>query len=177
NIFGQSHNEIGSDVPLVLVLELTGRRHIGDIALLRTAIDPLHERGDLFLRERSIVLEMANAYVLIDVPGWHLASESFLLDCFSPWSCFLIGQQRHRGKRTGTMADLALILQNRRNVFREGDLLRRRLRGECRTPDSHDQYDRYRKDDIAEEPAVPNGPHVEPPGETSCVCEDWFPRS
>src|SRR5262249_60284927 len=82
NIFGQSHNEIGSDVPLVLVLELTGRRHIGDIALLRTAIDPLHERGDLFLRERSIVLEMANAYVLIDVPGWHLASESFLLDCF-----------------------------------------------------------------------------------------------
>src|SRR5262249_39300427 len=141
-----------------------------------TAIDPLHERGDLFLQERSIVLEMANAYVLIDVPWRHLASENFLLDCFSPWTCFLIGQQRHRGKRTGTMADLALILQNRRNVFREGDLLRRRLRGEYRTRDSHDQYNRHRKDNVAEMPAVPNGPHIEPPGKTFGVCENFLDR-
>jgi hypothetical protein len=61
------------------------------------------------------------------------------------------------------MADLALILQNRRDVFRERDRLGSRLGSGYRTRDSRDQYNRYRQDD------TPNGPHIEPPGKLGVV--------
>src|SRR4029450_2180262 len=56
------------------------------------------------------------------VPRRHLARGALLLDRSSPRPRILIGQQRHPPDRTRPMALLTIALQDRRDIFCEGDL-------------------------------------------------------
>src|SRR5262249_31871275 len=55
-------------IPLGLVGPLFGLRHVFRIAFLSAVIHPFHDRGNLRIGERSIILELLNAHSLIDVP-------------------------------------------------------------------------------------------------------------
>ena len=145
-------------MPFVLVFEFARWRHIGRVAHQRSTIDPFHDRCDLLVGERAVVLEMPHAHILVDVPRRHLPGENLFPDCLGPRSGLFIGQQRHRGKGAWPVTDLTLLLQNRRYVLGEGDLL-------CRRRVHHDEYEQHGQD--AQVPALPNGPHIEPPGENS----------
>ena len=78
--------------------------------------------GDFVVGERSIVAEVLDADVLVDEPRRHLARDDLLLDRPGPGPRLLVGQQRHRRDAARPMARLAVLLEDGRDVFREGDL-------------------------------------------------------
>src|SRR5690242_15738849 len=89
----QIEDDIGfSDVPAFG--ELWRRGHVFRIALLRTLVDPAHDRINILLREPAIILECS--VVWIGVPGRHHTGRYFLLDRLRPRSRILVAQQRHR---------------------------------------------------------------------------------
>ena len=162
DVLRHSHDQIGSKVPLVLILELTRGRHVRGVAFLRAGVYPFDECGDLCIGERPVIFEVAHSHVFIDVPGRHLPSEDLLLHRLGPRSCLFIRQQRHWRKRSRPMTDLTFILENRRHIFSERDLLCRRvggrLRAERQTRRRYDQCNQQRQE---------KGSHLEPPGENS----------
>jgi hypothetical protein len=148
-----------ADPPGGDVLFLRHRRHVGRVALRRSGVDPLDDGGDLLVAQRRIVLVLLDANRLVEEPRRHLALADALLDRTRPWPRVLVRQQRHRRDLVRTMAAHTRAIQNRRNVFAEGDL-RRRLRAlraeRRRTAEGDDGRAAQRHDRREYEPPVPN---------------------
>ena len=122
-VFRQRDDQIRLiEVPLIGIVELARPGHIGGISLGRAGIHPFDDGRDLLVGQRHIVLEVVDAYVLVDVPGRHLAREDFLLDRLGPRPRFFISQQRHGRERVRPMAGLAAVLKDGRDVFGKRDL-------------------------------------------------------
>src|SRR2546428_2401015 len=109
-------------MPLIVAAERARRRHIRRIVHRRARIHPLGDGGDLLGRQRGIVLELRDADVLVDVPRRHLTIGDLLPNRSRPGPHVLVGQQRHRRNRTGTMAGLTRALQDGRYVLRKRGL-------------------------------------------------------
>jgi hypothetical protein len=121
---GWTAEQLG-EVPDRGVGPLDRRRHVLRIAHRRATVHPLGDRLDLAIGQRSIVLELLNADVLVDVPRRHLARHHACLDRLRPRPRLLIGGERHGRHRVGPVARLALGLENRRDVLCEGRRFRR----------------------------------------------------
>ena len=106
------------------------RGHVFRIALRRAGGDPLDDRVDLRVAQRPVVLELLNADRLVEMPRRHLARLDAGRDRLRPGPRFLVRDERHRRNRIGPMARLALLLEDRRDVFGEG----RRSPWVCRQP-------------------------------------------
>jgi len=104
------------------------------------------DRVDLCIGQRSIVLVLADADALVEVPGRHLAQEHALPDRLGPRPRVLIRQKRHRRRRARVMARLARLLEDRRHVPGERHVLRSicRQRGERRHQQSGDSRQHHR---------------------------------
>ena len=110
------------NVPRIEIAELARRRHVGGIALGCALVHPLHDRVDLLVRERWIVLVLLDADVLVDEPRRHLAGRDLGLDRARPRTRVLVGEKRHRRHHARPMAGLTRSLQDRRDVFCERHL-------------------------------------------------------
>ena len=113
------------EIPALTIGPLLGLRHVLRVALRRARVHPAHDRVELFVGERSVVLEFLDADAPIDLPRWHLALRHARLDRLGPRPRLRERHQRHRRHRVGPVARLALLLEDRRDVFRE----RRRFGG------------------------------------------------
>jgi hypothetical protein len=105
-------------------------RQIGAIAFWRTAVDPRGDRGNLGIGQARIVGELAD--VRVGAPRRHLSRHNLLLDGARPRPGIIVGNERHRRDRAGTMALDAAVVQNRGDVFgesgRRGNNQRRRYK-------------------------------------------------
>ena len=72
------------DVPLVEIIELAGRRHVGRVAQGRAAIHPFRDGRDFRVAQRRIIFELADADISIDVPRRHFPPHHLLLHCTGP---------------------------------------------------------------------------------------------
>ena len=88
------------------------------IALRRSAVGPSHDGVDVRGAQPHGVREPA--VVRIGEPGRHLSIADGVLDLGRTPARALIGQQRERARFTGPMADLAILLEDRRDVLRVG---------------------------------------------------------
>ena len=95
-----------------------GLRQIARIAFRRPAIGPFHDGVDLRGAQAHGVGEPA--VVRIGKPGRHLSVDDGVLDLGRTSAHVPIGQQRERAGFTGTMADLAILLDDWRDVLRVG---------------------------------------------------------
>jgi hypothetical protein len=124
---GRDDDEIGrADGPALGIRDGERLRQIGGIAARRATVDPRRDLGDVVVAQREVVLVMLDADVLLDVPRRHraltAADRRAALDRRRVRARVLVGQERHRRQRVGPMAVLTAALQDRRDVFREGDL-------------------------------------------------------
>src|SRR5205807_6155477 len=141
-VFRQSYDDIRlANLPRQLIRELARWRHVGGISLRSAAVHPLNDRGDFLVSHRRIVIEVLHAHVLIDEPGWHLPSNDFRLDGLGSRAHVFVSQQRHRSNGAGAMTNLAMLLQDRRHVPGEGDLILRNHcgRDHCESGNDHQQ--------------------------------------
>ena len=97
-------------------------------------VHPGGESRDLLLGQRHVVLDRLDAHVTLQEPRRHdahaVAQPGAVLDAPRPGTHLLVGHQRHRRHRVRPMAALAVLLQDRRDVLREGHrLLSRRPDG------------------------------------------------
>ena len=122
-------------LPFIACPQVDRRRHVLRITGRRALVDPADDRRDLLAAQAAIVLELLDADGLIDVPWRHLARLDAGLDRTRPRPALLERPQRHRRDRAGPMAALALLLEDRRNVFRK----RRPLRHLCERSARHEQ--------------------------------------
>ena len=104
------------------------RGHVLRIAQRRAGVHPADERRDLRVAEAAVVLELLDADGAVDVPRRHQALRHLPLDLVRVLARVLVGDERHRADRIRLMADLALLLQDRRDVLRERDGCRSRRR-------------------------------------------------
>src|SRR5512134_1435283 len=95
------------------------RRHVFGVSLRRAVIDPLHNRRNLIVRERRIILEFLDAYRLVEMPRRHLTTEHSGLDRPRPRPTFLEGPERHGRDGTRPMTRLALRLKDGCDILRE----------------------------------------------------------
>ena len=95
-----------------------GLRQIAPIALGRSAVGPSHDGVDVRGAQTHGVREPA--VVRIGEPGRHPSIADGVLDLGRTPTRALIGQQRERARFTGPMADLAILLEDRRDVLRVG---------------------------------------------------------
>jgi hypothetical protein len=113
------------------------RRQVGAIAFGGAVVGPLRDRRDLLVSEAEILLHGLDADVPLEQPRRHHAAHARhvgelrpLLDGARPGAHFLVGHQRHRRDRVGSMTPHAGSLQNRRDVLAVGDrTIGRRLCG------------------------------------------------
>ena len=116
------HDEVRlTDMPDVFRSEVLRPRHVGEVAGRRTRVGPLHHLLDFLVGQRKIVLVLADAHGLVEMPWRHLAAGDALPDRTSPRACLLIRSERHRRGRAGVVAPRAFGLEDRRDVLREGD--------------------------------------------------------
>src|SRR5262249_18263466 len=120
--------EVLRQLPPERIGELHGRRHVLRIAGRHSAVHPADNRRDLLVAEAPVVLELLNADRPIDVPRRHEALRHLALDLVRVLARILVRHERHRADRIGLMADLALLLEDRRHVPGERDGRRRRRR-------------------------------------------------
>ncbi len=121
------HLQIGlADEPVAFRPERQRRRHVGRVALRRAGVDPAHDGRDLVVAQRAIVLVVADADGLVEMPRRHVAVRHALPDRARPRPHFVVGDERHRRRRARVMAGLAAFLEDRRDVFGE-----RRLIADC----------------------------------------------
>ena len=92
------------------------RRQIRRIAFRRTGVDPGRNQLDLFVAQGSVVLELLDADVRIDMPGRHDALAGAILDQESKGLHLPVIHQRHRADAVGIVAGDAFLLQDRRDV-------------------------------------------------------------
>jgi len=123
------------EIPDLFVRPRLRRWHVLHVALRGARINPLRNGGDLVVAQRPVVLEFLDAHGLVDVPGRHLSIRHARLDRARPRPRLFISGERHRRDRVGPMARFALLLEDRRNVFRERRL--RRNVGQGRRGDRH----------------------------------------
>ena len=103
----------------------------------------------LSLSERSF-LKLCTPTRLVDVPGRHLVIGDARADRARPRPRLCVGDERHRRDRIGPVARLALVLEDRRDVLREGRRRRRRGLRAARADASassatdHDRADEHR---------------------------------
>ena len=129
--------------PLAGVGELPRRRHVGQVAARRAAVDPRGDGGDVGFAQPQVVLQLLDADAVVAI-GRHLAGHHLGLDRPGPRPHFLVGLQRHRADVAGTVAALAVLLQQRRDVLGEGHRRRGgrgRLREEGRDRGRQEQCD------------------------------------
>src|SRR5258708_31752462 len=107
----------------------TGRgRQVRRVALGGAGIRPADDRRDLVVAERAVILVVADAHGLVEMPRWHVAVRHSLANRSHPRPHLFIAGQRHGRRRALPMASLALRLEDRRDVLREGYWTRGRLR-------------------------------------------------
>ena len=94
--------------------------HVRRIASRRALLDPPHDGGNLIIRERSVVLERLDADGLVDVPGRHLAAFDPGSDRPGPGAHLVERPEGHRSDRFLTMTRFAFLLEDGRDVLREG---------------------------------------------------------
>ena len=129
------NHQVGlADVPGILRSEFLRRRRVGGIAARGARIHPFHNRRDVGLVERQIVLVVTDAHRLVEMPRRHFTVRDPRLDRARPRPHLFERGQRHRGAGAGVMALRALGLEDWRDVFRVGHLLRGRGRAR-RCPD------------------------------------------
>ena len=135
-VFRQSYDDIRlADLPRLLVRELTRRRHVGGISLQRAAVHPLDDRRDFLVAQRLSLSKCCTPTFLSMNHGGISRAATFCLDGLCPRARLFVSHQRHRRNRARVMTDLAMLLEDRRHVLREGDLVLR-LRPDGRTPAS-----------------------------------------
>ena len=125
--FGRLEHQVGgADRPFVSAAEVERRRQVGRIAKGRTGIRPDGNFRDLFLGQGGIVLVMLNTEVPFYKPGWHAPSPVAeccpVLHGARPGPGLLVGEKRHRRHRSGPVALLAALLQDRCDVLGESYL-------------------------------------------------------
>ena len=75
------HLQIGlADEPVAFGAERQRRRHVGRIALRRAGVDPPHDGRDLVVAQRAVVLVVADADGLVEMPRRHVAVRDALPD-------------------------------------------------------------------------------------------------
>ena len=148
--------EHAGEVPALLGRPLHRRRHVLHVALRRTGVNPLDDGLDLLVAEATVVLEVLDADRLVDVPWRHLASLDPAPDGARPRPSFLVGHEGHRRNRIGPMTGLALLLENRRDILREGGRVLRRGRSHRTSPE----------DQCCNSEGTPCPAHVEAPSFT-----------
>ncbi len=112
------------ELPGAFIGPRLGRRHVLGVAERRAFIDPANDGRDLIVAQRAVVLKLLDAYRLVEMPGRHLVRHHAFLDRLGPRARLLVGHQRHRRHGSLAMTAFALLLKNRRDVFRERDGLR-----------------------------------------------------
>src|SRR5262249_21594436 len=73
HLFGFQHQIRFADRPLLRVIEIESRRHVGRITPRRAAVHPLPDFGNLLVGQRWIALELLNADVFLNEPRRHNA--------------------------------------------------------------------------------------------------------
>ena len=134
HVFRQTYNEIRlADLPGLIIRELARRRHVRGISLESTAVHPLDDRGDFFIGQRLVVIEVLHSNVPINEPRRHFPSGDSLLDRPRPRTRLFVSHQRHGRNRAHMVTILAMLLEDRRNVLREGNLILRQrcCRNQC----------------------------------------------
>ena len=103
------------------------RRQMVRVAARGAAVHPGADCRDLLLGQGHVVLDGLDADVLLQEPGRHhahaVAERRAVLDAPRPRADLFVGHQRHRRQRVGAMTALAALLQDRRDVLREGHRL------------------------------------------------------
>src|ERR1700688_1009839 len=94
------------------------RPHVLWIALQRTGVGPFGDRFDFTWLQGVVVQEATD--LRICEPRWHLARSDGGLHRLGPRTRFFVRQERHRRYLARTMAGLAILLQNRKNVLVKG---------------------------------------------------------
>ncbi|PYR62650.1 MAG: hypothetical protein DMF91_05895, partial [Acidobacteria bacterium] len=117
--------ELRGKIPDRFIRPLLRWRHVLGVAFGRARIDPPHQRVDLVVGQRPIVLELLNPDGLVDVPRRHLPRRHARLDRSSPRPGLFVRYQRHRCDVAVAVARLTFVLEDRRDVSREGGNRRR----------------------------------------------------
>src|SRR5262249_8191036 len=116
-VLGHLNDHVRFDIPSLM--KNYRRRLILWIAFERAAVGPGTESLDVRVGQPFIVGEMT--VLRIREPRRHLALNYSSLNRLCPRTDFLKRKERHRSDLSGPMACLAVLLQNRENVFIERD--------------------------------------------------------
>ena len=133
-----------TDGPAGAFRPLLGRRRVGRVACRRAGLGPAHQQVDLVLPEGPLIGE-DTVLRIGSVPRRHQPGLDLPRDRPRPGACAGVVGERHRCHHAaevgavGTMADLAVLLENRKHVAVEGRHLgirlgvvgRHRHGGEC----------------------------------------------
>src|SRR6185295_4864935 len=95
---------------------LLGRRHVLDVAPGRPGVDPPGDRLDLLLAERAVVDEPLDPDAFVEIPRRHFPADDSGLDRSDPRTDLLVRDQRHRSDVARSVADLAFLLENWRDI-------------------------------------------------------------
>src|SRR5438093_4030761 len=117
-----------ANLPCKRIGELARRWHVGGISLRSAGVGPLDERRDFLIGYGDVIIKLPDTHVLVDEPRRHLSGHDFRLDRLRPRPRLFISQQRHRRNRAFAVTGLAMLLEDRRDVLRECDLLLRHRR-------------------------------------------------
>jgi hypothetical protein len=93
-------------------------RHVGHVALRRAAVDPRNDRLDFIVGQTRVVAEDAVRHVR--PPRRHGPRGDALLDRAQPRTRIFVRRQRHRREHRRAMALDARLVQDRRDILREG---------------------------------------------------------
>ena len=139
------HDQIRFAVhPFVQPDQVERRRCILRVAAGRARVHPSGDGGDLLVTQGRIVAVGPDS--AIEVPGWHLPGDHAVLDRARPGPDLIVGQERHRGGGTRTVALLARALEDRQHVLRERRCLAFVLGGKSRSGAPDDQRQRQQTD-------------------------------
>ncbi len=89
----------------------------------RTRIDPADDRGDLFVAQRGVVLEVLNPHAPVHEPGRHLSARHLGLDQGGVAARILIAEERHGRRTSVSVACDAAFPNDRRDMICVRDVL------------------------------------------------------
>ena len=113
--------------PLIIVVrELERGRHVCGITERGAVVRPSCNLADFLVAQRRVVFEFLDADGLLHVPRRHHAAPrpdaGPRFHRASPRPGVFVGKKRHRSSAVRAVTRLATPLQDRRDVFREGDI-------------------------------------------------------
>ena len=91
---------------------------VGRVAERRAGVDPVHDRADLLVTERGVILVLGDPDGPVDRPRRHLALDQPLPDQGPEGPDLLVSLERHRGDAPRPVARDAVLLDDRRDVPR-----------------------------------------------------------